>query len=224
MLNTTTPGMVRAVINLPGLDGVSGEGAIAVLKFHVKGVPGSYTDLKLTEVMLGDIFPKAIPSAVAHPVRVTVIGESDPIVAVDVLSPLSISPDDRFMAHVSITQVSDLDVASFTMDFDSNVLQVWSVFPGSLSATATLIHNNADDGNLNIVINQPGIAGVIGAGIIATIEFRTIGAVGSASDLGLSTVLLGNSDAQPIRSQISLSGRVRIAADAPQSTMADSSR
>jgi hypothetical protein len=79
VVNDTTPGELIVIINLPGVSGVSGAGAIAKVIF--KPIVACITTLVLSDVMLGDIYAKEIPSEIVVPevtVEITSIpGDAD---------------------------------------------------------------------------------------------------------------------------------------------------
>jgi hypothetical protein len=58
--NLIAAGRARIVQNVPGLEGVSGAGQLAVLHFHVKGSSGSSTSITLQNGLLGDNSAKEI--------------------------------------------------------------------------------------------------------------------------------------------------------------------
>ena len=58
--NEISPGIYTIVQNVPGLEGVSGSGHLAVLHFHVKGISGSSTSIGIQNGLLGDNEAKEI--------------------------------------------------------------------------------------------------------------------------------------------------------------------
>jgi Flp pilus assembly secretin CpaC len=48
-------GLVTVVVNIPSLTGVSGEGTIAEIDFDAIGCVPNFSDLTLSDVLLGDI-------------------------------------------------------------------------------------------------------------------------------------------------------------------------
>ncbi|MDI6793521.1 MAG: choice-of-anchor D domain-containing protein, partial [bacterium] len=67
-------GWLKAIFNLPGLTGVSGEGSVAVIEFEAIGFNGAVSKLELPEFQLGDIGAKPIPIGEIIPAQVQVIG------------------------------------------------------------------------------------------------------------------------------------------------------
>jgi hypothetical protein len=75
----TIPGQVTVLIYIHGLDGVSGEGSIVIVKFHAIGALGSSSALELSSVQLGNTSEQLIPGVPGPPVlvRVGIIGYGD---------------------------------------------------------------------------------------------------------------------------------------------------
>jgi hypothetical protein len=192
-------GKVTVVVNIPGLTGVSGEGTIAEIDFDAIGCDPNFSDLTLSDVLLGDIDAEEIPSLVDVPT--IVVNVTCCAVEVSISAPSEVASG-SFIADVSVTQVTDLDTAFFVLSFDATVLQATNVTSGEVTAAAapTFKLDNAN-GKVIVVVNIPGLTGVSGAGIIAQVEFSAI-SCDTGSDLSLSNVLLGDINAQEIESTI----------------------
>jgi hypothetical protein len=65
-------GKVTVVVNVPGVEGVSGSGSVAKIKFSVIGGSGTFSNLELSDVYLSDIYTHEIESVPGPPVRVDV--------------------------------------------------------------------------------------------------------------------------------------------------------
>ncbi|HIE29906.1 TPA: T9SS type A sorting domain-containing protein [Candidatus Poribacteria bacterium] len=65
-------GKVTVVVNVPGVDGVTGSGSVAIVHFSVIGGAGTFSNLELSDVYLSDIYTHEIESVADPPVRVDV--------------------------------------------------------------------------------------------------------------------------------------------------------
>jgi len=84
LTSNPTEGSVRVVINLPGTVGVSGSGAITKLAFKAIGAPGSSAQLTLTEVLLGDVTGREIPSTIGPRVSISIDGtDGTPLIVIN---------------------------------------------------------------------------------------------------------------------------------------------
>lgn len=66
-VNSPTAGRLIIVMNLPGLDGVSGSGILAKISFKAIGSEGLSGNITLTEIMLGDTSAIGIPTEIPEP-------------------------------------------------------------------------------------------------------------------------------------------------------------
>jgi len=212
--NANTPGKVEVALNMPDLNSVSGLGTIADIEFQAVGLPGSSCDLKLLSISLGNTDAQAIPVSAGEPEPVELIGPG--AVSVSMSCPNAVRTGDSFTAYVKVAQVANMDTASFTLAFDEAVLQVKDVTHGSLTPTANVTFNSNVPGKVDAAVNMPAVSGVSGVGTIAAIELQAIGDVGTASDLALSDVSLGDATARAIPVQlVQTSATVNVIADAP---------
>jgi len=77
--NEISPGTYRVVQNVPGLDGVSGSGYLAVLHFHTIGSEDDSSTISLANGMLSDNLAEEIPATwVGDSVRVVAAAETSP--------------------------------------------------------------------------------------------------------------------------------------------------
>jgi len=77
--NEISPGTYRVVQNVPGLDGVSGSGYLAVLHFHTIGSEDDISIISLANGMLSDNLAEEIPATwVGDSVRVAAAETSPP--------------------------------------------------------------------------------------------------------------------------------------------------
>ena len=77
--NEISPGTYRVVQNVPGLDGVSGSGYLAVLHFHTIGAEDDSSSISLANGMLSDNLAQEIPA--------TWVGDSVRVVAAETTPP-----------------------------------------------------------------------------------------------------------------------------------------
>ena len=71
LLPTPSPGAISAVVNMPGISGVSGTGSIVSFTFRLLAPPDAPTDIALTEVLLGNTSGIEIPSTIGAPLSIT---------------------------------------------------------------------------------------------------------------------------------------------------------
>ena len=102
--------------------------------------------------------------------------------------------------HVS-PGVHNLDTAFLAMLYDASVLEYVSVKAGTLTTGAGITVGTPNSGELQLVLNMPGLEGVSGEGAIIAFTFNVIGTALTFTDIELSNVLLGNSDAQETPSE-----------------------
>ncbi len=203
-----TNGTVTVMVNMPGLTGVSGVGTIAQIDFAVIGCDPEFSDLTLSDVLLGDIDAQEIPSVVDEPTVQVNVTLCEPDVCV--FAPSEVAVGTSFTADVCVTEISNLDTAYFSLSFDPTVLEATDVRAGDLTASATPTFNiDNTNGKVAVMVNMPGLTGVSGVGIIAKVEFNVI-SCGGGSDLSLSNVLLGDINAREIESTIGDSVHVSI--------------
>ncbi len=99
---------------------------------------------------------------------------------------------------VNLANVQGLAAASFTVTFDSDILHATGAESGSLTPGWSLAANTDNPGEVRISMASPG-GTISGTGVLAMIDFEVVGAPGSSSELGLSSVLL-NDGAIPVQS------------------------
>ena len=113
--NPIAAGRVRVVQNVPGLAGVTGDGTLAVLHFHVIGDAGDESAIDLENGLLGDNTPAEIEATWVGD-TVTVAGEAPPPegVVVSIDAPDEVPPDSDFTADIDIVNVENL-ILPYTM-------------------------------------------------------------------------------------------------------------
>ena len=199
IINPDTPGIITVTMaGFPGLSG--GSGAIVNIIFEIKAdAPEGCTPLPFDEAQLYDEDGYDIPTT-SSPGEVCIICLEK--VEVSLTAPASVSFEEDIAAEVVVTQVNNLDTASFNLAFDDSVVEYQDVdLTGTLTEGASLVVNDTTPGELIVVINLPGVDGVSGAGTIAKVMFTPIVACTSTT-LVLSDVMLGDTDAEEIPSKI----------------------
>jgi len=127
-------------------------------------------------------------------------------VTVELICPTVANPNTTFEVSVRVSHINDLDTAQFTLSFNPLVIQADKndvTLEGTITEGANLTVNDTLVGKLIVIINLPGISGVDGEGALAKIHFHAIGTYNSSTDLILSSVLLGDTSANPIYSSSS---------------------
>ena len=104
--------------------------------------------------------------------------------------------DGDFTVTIEIEDVTNMDSGQFDLHFDAAAVNVTGVEDGSVGGTAIPANWAADDGKVKVLFNLPGLDGVSGSGLLATIHFETI--VPGNCEMELSDGLLVNTIAEPI--------------------------
>jgi len=114
--NEISSGTWTIVQNVPGMDGVSGSGYLAVLHFHVIGAAGSSSDISLSNGMLSNTSAEEIPA--------TWTGDSVNVVGADITPPtvVSVSP----AADATDVAVGTVITATFSEAMDAATITTGS--------------------------------------------------------------------------------------------------
>ena len=103
---------------------------------------------------------------------------------------------------VSVDDVTDFDTTDFTINYDSSVLELISVEPGTVSEGGNA---NLNKENNKVLLNMPGVSGVSGSGNIAEITFNVIGS--GDKSITLSNFNMGDRFGMPIESSVEYVGK-----------------
>ena len=103
---------------------------------------------------------------------------------------------------VSVDDVTDFDTTDFTINYDSSVLELVSVEPGTVSKGGNA---NLNKENNKVLLNMPGVKGVSGSGTIVEINFNVIG-TGDKS-ITLSNFNMGDRFGIPIEASVTYVGK-----------------
>jgi hypothetical protein len=93
---------------------------------------------------------------------------------------------DAFNATIDLHNVADLDSGRFDLSFNSSVVNVTGVSSGSIDGTAVPIDSWSFTDADTIHVNLNSTGGVSGSGLLATISFDVLGALGDTSILDIS--------------------------------------
>ena len=185
---------IRVIVEVSGIAGVSGAGNLATVSFTVVGETGDKSVLDLSNGLLVNTEAEAIP---AEWIDDEVIVGPEPV-KVSVNAPEYV--EGTFDASIDVDSITDFNSGQFDLSFDSNVVNVTDVADGSLDGeTIPVSEWERIDGNtIRVIVEVSGIAGVSGAGNLATISFAVVGETGDKSGLDISNGLLVNTEAEAI--------------------------
>jgi len=121
-------------------------------------------------------------------------------VTVSINAPAEVAPNSDFTANVAISQVDNLDAASYNISVDDSILRLDNVTNGQIDTTTIPVDiwNEISPGTYTIIQNVPGLAGVDGSGTLAVLHFHVVGTECQTSPIDLSNGTLGNNLAQQI--------------------------
>jgi len=111
-----------------------------------------------------------------------------PPVEVWIEAPADVKRDELFTATVYISEVRNFDVAQYDIAYDPEVVRVIGVGDGTINETNVPVDMwgfmpPREQGVVRILNNMPGISGINGSGILATVECRAIGNHDATSSL-----------------------------------------
>lgn len=133
-------------------------------------------------------------------VSTSICGEAAEV-TIDLICPTVVEPDTTFEVSINVSHVNDLDTVQFSLLFNPLVIQAGKndvTLEGTITEGANLVVNDTKVGELIVIINLPGISGVDGEGSLAKIDFHAVGTYNSSTNLILSSVLLGDTEAHLI--------------------------
>ncbi len=125
-------------------------------------------------------------------VAVVPAGAQEAEVTVSVKAPEYVKEGDIFDVTINISDVTNLNIAQFDLSFDSDVVEVKEVAPGSIDDTEIPISawNPIDSDTIRVISELPGNMGVNGSGYLAKMTFEVKGGEGDETTLDLSNGLL----------------------------------
>ena len=185
---------IRVILEVSGIAGVSGAGNLATISFAVVGETGDKSVLDISHGLLVNTEAEAIP---AEWMDDEVIVGPEPV-KVSVNAPEYV--EGTFDASIDVASITDFNSGQFDLSFDSNVVNVTDVADGSLDGETIPVSEweRMDGDTIRVIVEVSGIAGVSGAGNLATISFAVVGETGDKSGLDISNGLLVNTEAEAI--------------------------
>ena len=209
---------IRVFLEVPGITGVSGAGNLATISFDVVGMGGDRSVLDISDDgMLGNTEGEAIPTEWMD--DKVIVGP----VKVEVNAPEMAKAGETFVASIDVVDsIADFNAGQFDLSFDSSVVNVTEVANGSFNGETIPVDKweCVDNDTIRVFLDVPGIAGVSGAGNLATISFEVVGKGGDRSVLDISDGMLGNTKAEEIPAEWMddevIVGPVKVEVNAPE--------
>ena len=185
---------IRVILEVSGIAGVSGAGNLATISFAVVGETGDKSGLDISNGLLVNTEAEAIP---AEWIDDEVIVGPKPV-KVSVNAPEYV--EGTFDASIDVDSITDFNSGQFDLSFDSSVVNVTGVADGSLDGETIPVSEweRMDGDTIRVILEVSGIAGVSGAGNLATISFAVVGETGDKSGLDISDGMLVNTEAEAI--------------------------
>ena len=185
---------IRVIVEVSGIAGVSGAGNLATISFAVVGETGDKSGLDISNGLLVNTEAEAIPAGWIN--DEVIVGPKP--VKVSVNAPEYV--EGTFDASIDVDSITDFNSGQFDLTFDSNVVNVTGVADGSLDGEVIPVSEweRMDGDTIRVIVEVSGIAGVSGAGNLATISFAVVGETGDKSVLDISNGLLVNTEAEAI--------------------------
>lgn len=162
--------------------------------------------LALAAVILLVIIPQ--PAIAQSPAQVTLA------------APSSVQPNSSFTVRVVISQVANLDAATYTVIFNSGTLRLDNITEGLIGSKTVPVDtwNNSPAGNCIVVQNLPGLTGATGTGgCLSVLHFHVLAITSGTATISLSNMVLSNIHADPIPVTLAETS-INIVAPAPPST------
>jgi len=179
---------IRAILEFPGITGVSGSGNLATVSFAVVGETGDKSILGISEGMLVNTEAEEIPAkwiddmAAVGPIQVRVN------------APERVKAGETFNTTIDVDNVIDFNLGQFDLSFDSSVVNVTDIADGSLDGTTVPVDEweFVDKNTIRAILEFPGITCVSGSGYLVKISFEVKGEEGDESILDISNGTLYN--------------------------------
>ena len=195
-------GTVRVIQYLPGATGVTGEGYLADIQFHVVGTACNTSALDLNDGTLNDNIAQVIPAEwIDDSVHVYAPPEQEVTVTMD--APAEVVEGGDFTARVNISQVEDFNSCDYYVTYDPAVIEVTDVTSGLIDSTEMPVSSwglipPGVQGTVRVIQYLPIVDSVTGEGYLAEIDFDVVGTECDTSELDLHDGTLNDIEAIPI--------------------------
>ncbi|MFC2072951.1 cohesin domain-containing protein, partial [Chloroflexota bacterium] len=144
---------------------------------------------KFTSVFFSLLLTIMLVQTAVVPAAVPVLANGGVQVSID--APDFVASGSNFTATVNITDVINLGSANYTISFNSTVLQLDNVAPGSIGPTQILVDSfPGSEGTYTITQSVTESGGASGFGFLAVLKFHAIGNPDTSSNINLSNGLL----------------------------------
>jgi len=123
--------------------------------------------------------------------------ESDQVY-VNINAPESVELGNNFDATVDVSDLEDFDSGSFSINFDSTIINVSGVVDGSINGQNIPVTTwyFIDSDTIRITVDVSGSSGLSGSGYLSLIQFEIL-SVGT-SDISINNIILYNTDNQEL--------------------------
>ena len=181
-LDPAGPGRLRVILDLPGVDGVSGSGVLARIGFDPVG--DGVSKLLLGDVILGDIHADDIKGVQleSSTVEVTLPGGT-------VISISDVAAVGTITVPITIENATNVGSCDLTLSYDPLIAIVSDVDGGDFDSLQANLEDAAD-GVIRIGAYQTSRPGFNGDVVLAEVTFMTMGEVGASTVLDLDVTTL----------------------------------
>jgi hypothetical protein len=186
-LDPDDPGKLRVVLDLPGVDGVSGSGYLARIGFDPVG--DGVSELLLGNVILSDVNAEAIRGVQlkSSEVKVSLPGKT-------VISIRDVAAIGTITVPIMVENATNVGSCDLTLSYDPLIAIVSDVDGGDFDSLEANLEDTSD-GSVRIGTYQTSSSGLNGDVVLAEVTFMTMGEVGTLTVLDLEVTTL--KDATP---------------------------
>ncbi len=181
-LHPDDSGILRVVLDLPGVGGVSGSGCLATIGFAPVG--DGVSELLLYDVILSDVDADAIKGVQleSSTVEVTLPGGT-------VISISDVAAVGTITVPITIENATNIGSCDLTLSYDPLIAIVSDVDGGDFDSLQANLEDAAD-GVIRIGAYQISNPGLNGDVVLAEVTFMTMGEVGASTVLDLEVTTL----------------------------------
>jgi len=158
LYNEMEVGTWRVVQNVPGTEGVTGSGYLAVLQFHVIGADGDSSAISLSNGVLSDNLAEEISATWAGD-SVAVADTTPPSVT---LTPLTPDPTDNTTPTLTGTAIDESNISAVEYRVDGGTWTAATASDGAFNSPAedyTFTTDSLDDGEHTVYVRATDSAG-----------------------------------------------------------------